>query len=129
MEQQQGQEETPNLKTAASAGPQCLAADLTPPADQEKRGEAAVKSPKVLSAVARYKSQVPSQGFQVKSSTKGLAEPERPCSMFRSRENTQTHTSCDSNTPSEVNSCSKSDEEEDPPQIIKVSELKKRFEA
>ncbi|XP_042250988.1 DENN domain-containing protein 1B isoform X3 [Thunnus maccoyii] len=139
VEQQQGQEETLNLKTAGSAGPQSLAADLTPPAGQEIRGEVAVKkeeqemtqtpSPKVLSAVARSKSQGPSQGFQVKSRTKGLAEPERPCSTFRSKENTQTHASCDSNTRSEASSCSKAHEEEDPSPIIKVSELKKRFEA
>lgn len=139
VEQQQGQEETLNLKTAASAGPQSLAADLTPPAGQEIRGEVAVKkeeqemtqtpSPKVLSAVARSKSQGPSQGFQVKSRTKGLAEPERPCSTFRSKENAQTHASCDSNTRSEASSCSKAHEEEDPSPIIKVSELKKRFEA
>ncbi|XP_067439004.1 DENN domain-containing protein 1B isoform X4 [Thunnus thynnus] len=139
VEQQQGQEETLNLKTAASAGPQSLAADLTPPAGQEIRGEVAVKkeeqemtqtpSPKVLSAVARSKSQGPSQGFQVKSRTKGLAEPERPCSTLRSKENAQTHASCDSNTRSEASSCSKAHEEEDPSPIIKVSELKKRFEA
>ncbi|XP_044201970.1 DENN domain-containing protein 1B isoform X2 [Thunnus albacares] len=139
VEQQQGQEETLNLKTAASAGPQSLAADLTPPAGQEIRGEVAVKkeeqemtqtpSPKVLSAVARSKSQGPSQGFQVKSRTKGLAEPEKPCSTFRSKENAQTHASCDSNTRSEASSCSKAHEEEDPSPIIKVSELKKRFEA
>lgn len=140
VEEQQGQEETPSLKTAASPGPRHLAADLTPPACQEKRGEEVVKKeeremrqtpspPKVLSTVARFQPQGPSQGFQVKSRTMGLAEPERPCSKFRSRENAQTHPSRDSNIPSEANSCSEAHEDEDPPPVIKVSELKKRFEA
>ncbi|XP_053187558.1 DENN domain-containing protein 1B [Scomber japonicus] len=140
VEEQQGQKETPSVETEASSGSQSLAADLTPPAGQEKKSEATVKKeeremkrtpppPKVLSAVARFQSQGPSQDFQMKSRAKGLAEPERPCSVFRSKENTQTHPSCDSNTQSDANSCSKEHEEEDPPPIIKVSELKKKFEA
>lgn len=140
LEEQQGLEESPSIKTVASPEPQNLAADPTPPAGQEKRSEAAIKKeerekrqtpppPKVLSAVARFQSQGPSESFQVKSRAKGLTEAERPCSMFHSREKAQTQPSCDSNTPSDANSCSKAEEGEDPPPIIKVSELKKRFEA
>ncbi|KAM7393943.1 hypothetical protein PAMP_020776 [Pampus punctatissimus] len=120
-----GQEETPNLKTDASPGPRSLAADLTPPAGQQNSGEEVVKkdecevrqtsSLKVISAITRFQCQGPSQSFQ------------RPCNVFRSRENKQTHSSSDSNTPS--NSHSEEHEEKDTPPIIKVSELKKKFEA
>lgn len=131
VEEQQVQED--NQKPPVSPGPQSLIVDPEPPAGQEKRREEAVKKeerqmrqtpspPKVLSAVARFQSQVHSQGFQVKSRTNELAEPGRPCNMFRSRENT-----CDSNITEDDN-CSEGHEEEDP-SPVKVSELKKRFEA
>lgn len=133
----QGQEETANPETPASPGPQSLAADPKPTAGQEKRSEEAVKKeergirenpspPKVLSAVAHFQSQASSQSSQVKSRVKGLAEPERPCNVLWSRDNTQTPP-CDSNI-SEENNLSEAHEEEDSPPI-KVSELKKRFEA
>ncbi|KAM9362692.1 DENN domain-containing protein 1B [Symphorus nematophorus] len=128
VEEQQGQED--NLKPTASPGPQALNVVSKPPAGQEKRSEEAVKKeewqmgqtpspPKVLSAVARFQT----QGFQVKS----RAEPGRPCNMFRSRENAQTHPPGDSNTSEENNSLEGCSEEDLP--SIKVSELKKRFEA
>uniref|UniRef100_A0A3Q0SVC0 DENN domain containing 1C n=1 Tax=Amphilophus citrinellus TaxID=61819 RepID=A0A3Q0SVC0_AMPCI len=81
--------------------------------------------PKVLSAVARFQSQAPSQGFQVKSRVKAFAESGRPCNVFRSREN--AHMPCNSDT-SETNNRTEAPEEEDQPPV-KVSELKKRFEA
>ncbi|KAM7418859.1 hypothetical protein PAMA_016132 [Pampus argenteus] len=121
---ERGQQETPDLKTAASPGPESFTADPTPPAGQQNKGEEVVKkdewevkqtpSPKVISAIARFQCQGPSPSFQ------------RPCSMFRSRENKQTHLSSDSNTPS--NSHPEAHEEKDTPPIIKVSELKKKFE-
>lgn len=133
-EEQRGQEDT--LKPTASPGPQIV--DPTPPAGQEKRREDAVKKeelemrqtpspPKVLSAVARFQSQAHSQDFQVKSRTKALAEPGRACNILWNRENAKTHPPGDSNV-SEKNNCSEGHEEDDPP-LIKVSELKKRFEA
>ncbi|XP_044045875.1 DENN domain-containing protein 1B isoform X2 [Siniperca chuatsi] len=135
VEEQQEQED--NLKPTASPGPQSIIVDPEPPAGQEKSSEEAAKKeewemrqspapPKVLSAVARFQSQAYSQGFQVKSRTKELAEPGRPCSTFRSRENAQTHPPRDSNI-SEENNRSEGQEENLPP--IKVSELKKKFEA
>ncbi|XP_051240235.1 DENN domain-containing protein 1B isoform X2 [Dicentrarchus labrax] len=131
-EQQQGQED--NL-----TGPQSPIVDPEPPTGQEKRSEEVVKKesweikqsptpPKVLSTVARFQSQVHSQGFPVKSRAKEFAEPGRPCNMFRSKENAQTHHSpCDSHI-SEENNHSEVHVEEDLPSI-KVSELKKKFEA
>ncbi|XP_037619834.1 DENN domain-containing protein 1C isoform X1 [Sebastes umbrosus] len=127
-------EEEDNLKSTASPEPRSLVDDPKPPAGQEKISEEAVKKeeqeerptpspPKVLSAVARFQSQAHSQGFQVKSKIKELAEPGRPCNMLRSKENAQTRPPCDS----EEKKCSEGHEEEDPP-LIRVSELKKRFE-
>ncbi|XP_073327949.1 DENN domain-containing protein 1B isoform X2 [Pagrus major] len=110
---------------------------VEPPAAQEKRREAVQKEereirqtpspPKVLSAAARFKSQGHSQGFQVKSRAKELAEPGTPCNMFRSRADPQTQPLRDTNV-SEENNRSGGHEEDDLP-LIKVSELKKRFEA
>lgn len=68
--------------------------------------------PKVLSAMARFQCQTPIQGLQIKSRIKTFAEAGGPCSAFCSRE-----------TQSEA-----AEEENDVP-AIKVSELKKRFEA
>lgn len=84
--------------------------------------------PKVLSAVKCFQSQMSSQGFHVQSRTKGLSEWETPRVITQSTENVQSHSSCDSNTQPEANSRSKAHEEGDPPPV-KVSELKKRFEA
>ncbi|XP_071360618.1 DENN domain-containing protein 1B isoform X2 [Trachinotus anak] len=136
MKEQQGEEERANPETTGSPGPQSLAADPKPPAAQEKRSEEVVQKvereikqtappPKVLSAVARFQSQTPGQSFQ--SRTKGLAEPGRPCNLSRSRENTQTHPPCDSSVSEENNGSGEHEEKSRPP--IKVSELKKRFEA
>ncbi|XP_070683938.1 DENN domain-containing protein 1B isoform X2 [Pempheris klunzingeri] len=119
-EQQQGQKD--NLKPTAPAAPQSLLSDPEPPAGQEKRKEEAVK--KVLSAVARFQSR--SQGYQVKPRTTELAEPGGPCDVFQSRDNAQTQLPCDSNISDD--NCSERNEEESP-SPIKVSELKKRFEA
>ncbi|XP_076585577.1 DENN domain-containing protein 1B isoform X1 [Chaetodon auriga] len=129
-EELQGQEDS--LKPTASPGPQSLIADPEPVAGQGETSEEAEKNeerevrqptspPKVRSAVQRF------QGFQVKSRAKELAEPRRPYDKLQSRENAQTHPPCDSKTSKE-NSCSEGHEEEDLPSI-KVSELKKRFEA
>ncbi|XP_022611185.1 DENN domain-containing protein 1B-like isoform X1 [Seriola dumerili] len=137
VEEQQGQEETANPETSGSPGSHSLAADPKPPAGQEKRNEEVVKKeeqeitqtpppPKVLSAVARFQSQASSQSLQAKSGTKSLAEPGRPCNLSRSRENTQTHPPWDSNISEEND---RSEAHEEGPCPIKVSELKKRFEA
>lgn len=76
-------------------------------------------APKVLSAVARLQSQADSQAFQVKSKTKEPAE-NRTSELLQSREKVQT--------PANKSKQKSSEEEEEPP-LIKVSELKKRFEA
>ncbi|XP_072240553.1 DENN domain-containing protein 1B isoform X1 [Leuresthes tenuis] len=110
--------------------PESRASDPKPQAGQEKEGEIAAKKdeqhvkqisspPRVLSAVVRFQSQPSIQGFQVKSATKALAEP-----VFQSRENTQTHSPRDSETHKSPEA---PDEKDGPP--VKVSELKKRFEA
>ncbi|KAK9539844.1 hypothetical protein VZT92_002333 [Zoarces viviparus] len=120
--------EEDNLKPTASPGPRSLIVDPEPPAAQDKRSEEEVKKeeqemgqtpcpPKVLPPVARFQSQ-DSRGFQVKSETKELAEPGRLGNTLWSSEKAPTLPPCDSNTSAR----------EDPPPI-KVSELKKRFEA
>ncbi|XP_054460189.1 DENN domain-containing protein 1B [Anoplopoma fimbria] len=130
--------EEDNLKPTASPEPQRLIVDPKPPAAEEKTSEGAVKKeeeemrqtpppPKVLPAAARFQSQAHSRGFQVKSRTKELAELGRPMNALLSRENAQTHPPCDSNI-SEETQRSEGHEDEDRP-LIKVSELKKRFEA
>lgn len=126
-----------NLKTAVSPGPQSLTADPEPLADREEKSEEVKKeerdmrhsppTPKVLSAVARFQSQAQSPGFQVRSRAKELAEPSRSSNMLRSRENAQIHLPCDPKK-AEENNHSEGHEDEDLPSI-KVSELKKRFEA
>uniref|UniRef100_A0A8D2ZNG5 DENN domain containing 1C n=1 Tax=Scophthalmus maximus TaxID=52904 RepID=A0A8D2ZNG5_SCOMX len=138
VEERQGQQETDIPDSTVCPGPQSPTADPKPPAVQEQRSEEAVKKeergsgqmpspPKVQSTVARFQSQASSQSFQVKSRIKGLAEPGRPCNALWSTEKTQTHRPCDSNI-SEENNCSGAHEGKDPTPI-KVSELKKRFEA
>ncbi|XP_074541529.1 DENN domain-containing protein 1B isoform X2 [Halichoeres trimaculatus] len=105
--------------------------DPVPPAAQDNIKEEKEKQvirqtstpPKVLSAVARFQSQGHSPNFQLKSRAKDLDGPGRVWDRFQSRNNAQTHQSCDSNI-SEKNVSE--EEEERPP--IKVSELKKRFE-
>ncbi|XP_042340614.1 DENN domain-containing protein 1B isoform X2 [Plectropomus leopardus] len=133
-EEQQRQED--NLLLTASAGPQSLTVDPKPPADDEKKSEGAINKekqemtptpPKVLSAVARFPSQGHSQSLQVKSRIKALAESGRPCNTLWNRENAQTQPQCDFNVP-EGSNRSEGHEEEEPP-LLKVSELKKRFEA
>ncbi|TKS69012.1 DENN domain-containing protein 1B [Collichthys lucidus] len=132
------QQEQDGLKPTASHGPQTLTEEPSPLAGQKKSSEEAVKKeeqeikqtpspPKVLSAAVRFQSQAHSPGLWVKSRAKELAEPRKPCNMFRNRENAQTHPPCDSNI-SEDNNRSEVHEEEEMPSI-KVSELKKRFEA
>lgn len=91
-------------------------------------GQTPCPPPKVLSALARFQSQAPGQSVQTKSWTKSSAETGRPCSMLSIRENAQTNLPNDSNHPTGVNIHSEASEEEDPP-LIKVSELKKRFES
>ncbi|XP_032389317.1 DENN domain-containing protein 1B isoform X1 [Etheostoma spectabile] len=135
-EEQQRQEHI--KRPTASPGPQSLILDPKPEADQEKKNEEAVKKeeremrqtpspPKVLSAVARFQSQAQRQGFQVKHRTKELAELGRPGNVLWSREKVQTHPPCDSNI-SEEKKRSEGHEEEILP-LIKVSDLKKKFEA
>lgn len=87
----------------------------------QKPSEEAAKTPsspapKVLSALARF--QVHSQGFQVNTRTKELAE-NRTSERLRSREKVQTP----------ANKSEKSSDEEEELPLFKVSELKKRFEA
>ncbi|XP_008300940.1 DENN domain-containing protein 1C isoform X2 [Stegastes partitus] len=134
VEEQQRHEANP--ETTVPPEPQRLAADLKPPAGQERKSEEAARTeeqevrqirspPKVQSAVERFQSQASSPSFQVKSRTKALSEPPTPSSVFRSREGAQTHLPCD--LP-HTNNRSEAPEEEERP-AIKVSELKKRFEA
>ncbi|XP_069023938.1 DENN domain-containing protein 1B isoform X1 [Embiotoca jacksoni] len=131
VEEQQGQGEkaNPEMKVPPESP------DPKPPAGQEQNSEEATRkeeqevrqtppAPKVLSSAARFQLPASGQDFQVKSRTKSSAEPGRPCNVFRCSENAQTHSPCDS----ETNNCSKTPEVEDRPPI-KVSELKKRFEA
>lgn len=121
-------EEQPRQEDPTAAASRSLTADSEPPADRESRHDEAkdlqekreTPPPKVLSAVARFQSQALMQGFQVKTRAKELAETRRPDEKCWYRENVQTH----SNTSGE-NQCS----EEEEPSLIKVSELKKRFEA
>ncbi|XP_047220750.1 DENN domain-containing protein 1C isoform X1 [Girardinichthys multiradiatus] len=112
----------------ATVTPGPVTADPKPPLSQEKKSEnTPIKEqgvcltsppPKVLSALARFQGQPYSQqGFQLRSISKNSAE-----AAFRSREKLQTP--CDSDT----NQSSEAPEEEDHPPV-KVSELKKRFEA
>lgn len=129
-EEQQGQED--NLK------PTALITDSEPPACQETQQEEAAGTEeqemrpsacpaKVLSAVERFQSPAPSWGFQVKTRATEMTETRRPCNKLQSRENARTHLLSDSNI-SEENNHSEGLEEEDLPSV-KVSELKKRFEA
>ncbi|XP_041838087.1 DENN domain-containing protein 1B isoform X2 [Melanotaenia boesemani] len=117
VQEQQDEEKIP----AVLQQPESLAADLKPPAGQEKQCEIKAKkeekevrlissSPKIQSAVVRFQSEAPSKGFPVRPMTKILAA--------------QTHQPHDS----ERKKCSETPQEEDCPPI-KVSELKKRFEA
>lgn len=85
--------------------------------EEEKRPT--LPAPKVLSAAAHFQSQAHSWGFQVNSRAKELAE-NRTSVLLWSREEVQTPT----NKLKEKNS-----EEEEELRLIKVSELKKRFEA
>lgn len=133
-EQNQGKEAVPD--TTVSPGPQIPAVDPNPTSVQEKKIEVATEKleqevkqtpspPKVLSAAARFQSQGSTQSFQVKSRVKAFTEPGKPCTVFRNRENAQMP--CDSNTSETNNRTEEAEEEERPP--VKVSELKKRFEA
>ncbi|XP_033961559.1 DENN domain-containing protein 1B isoform X4 [Pseudochaenichthys georgianus] len=86
---------------------------------QEQDTKQTPSSPEVVSAETRVQS-------QVKTRIQERSEPERPCNTVWSRETTQTHPPCDSNI-SEKKNASKTGEDKLP--LIKVSELKKRFEA
>ena len=122
-EEQQGQEDKSDI--------------VEPPAAQEKRREAVQREewelrqtpppPKVQSAVVRFQSQGHSQGLQLKSRAKELAEPGTPCNTFRIRVDPKSQLLCDTNMSEENNRSGGHEEHDLPP--IKVSELKKRFEA
>ncbi|XP_054896963.1 DENN domain-containing protein 1B isoform X2 [Poeciliopsis prolifica] len=121
--------ERPQSDAAVPPEPDDVTAESKPPPSEEKESDktpqkeeqrARVTSPppKVLSAVARFQCQPYSQqGFQLKSISKNSAEP-----ALRRREMVQTRCDLDTNQDAEV-----SEEEDRPP--VKVSELKKRFEA
>ncbi|KAM9857604.1 DENN domain-containing protein 1B [Aulostomus maculatus] len=135
VEKEQVQEETSTLNSASgSFRDQILAAASKPPPGHEntpeevKRDEKDVtlSPPNVRFTVACFQAQMSNQSSQVKSRTSNSVEPERPHDTFHSGVNAQI--SCDLNIQSEAKSCSEVQEEEDPP-IVKVSELKKRFEA
>ncbi|XP_037546108.1 DENN domain-containing protein 1B [Nematolebias whitei] len=117
-------------QTAVPPETQIHAEDLKPANNQEQTREIPPKNEKqavqptsspskVTSAAARFQSQASTHGFQIRSIPKVSAE-----SVFRCREKTQTHPpgESDSNKSTET-----PEEEELPP--LKVSELKKRFEA
>ncbi|XP_040041539.2 DENN domain-containing protein 1B isoform X1 [Gasterosteus aculeatus] len=127
-----------NLNPTSPCGLRHLLGNPEPPAAQEKSSEEAVEeeeretrptpsAPKVLPAAVRFQSQEHSQGFQVKSTTKELCEPGRPRNKLHSRDTAQTLPSCDSNIL-QAKKRSEGNEDEELP-LIKVSELKKRFEA
>lgn len=108
-----------------TSGLQSLIVDPKPPEgpvrSREEAGEKQEQdtSPEVVSTETRVQS-------QVKARIPERSEPERPCNTVWSRETTQTHPPCDSHI-SEKKNASKNGE--DKPPLIKVSELKKRFEA
>ncbi|KAK5899740.1 hypothetical protein CesoFtcFv8_009184 [Champsocephalus esox] len=113
-----------------TSGLQSLIVDAKPPEGpvrsreeagekQEQDTKQTPSSPEVVSAETRVQS-------QVKTRIPERSEPERPCNTVWSRETTQTHPPCDSHI-SEKKNASKTGE--DKPPLIKVSELKKRFEA
>lgn len=123
-EELQGQED--NLKPTIS---QSLIVDSEPPAGQKNKHGQAVKEeeqemrqtpspPKTLSARIHFQSQANEQESQVKTKAK---------EMFQIMEKAQTHPVHEANV-SEENSLSEGNKEEEPPSI-KVSELKKLFEA
>lgn len=85
---------------------------------EEAKRRPSSPAPKVLSTVARFQSQLHSQGCQVITRTKEPAE-NRTSEWLRSRDKVQ---------PPADHSKKSSDEDEELP-LIKVSELKKRFEA
>ncbi|KAM4750169.1 DENN domain-containing protein 1B [Anableps anableps] len=92
--------------------------DKTPKKDEEQGVRLTSPPAKVLSAVARFQGQpYNQQGFQLRSISKNSTEP-----AFRGKEKVQTPCDLDTNKTSEV-----PEEEDRPP--VKVSELKKRFEA
>lgn len=88
-----------------------------PPKNENQVVQPTFTPPKVTSAAERFRSQASTQGFQIRSAPKVSAE-----SVFRCREKTQTHPPGDSDKNTET------PEEEELP-LLKVSELKKRFEA
>ncbi|XP_029991243.1 DENN domain-containing protein 1B isoform X2 [Sphaeramia orbicularis] len=122
-------ERQPTVVEAVTSSPQshilCPEKTVEEAGKKEAEMTATISSPpRVQSAIARYQHQASSQGLQVKSRIKAFAEPGSPFTASGSRENTPTHPTCDSNTGSP----SEEPEREDLPPI-KVSELKKRFEA
>ncbi|XP_055365216.1 DENN domain-containing protein 1B isoform X2 [Betta splendens] len=126
------QEDTPSPESTDTPE---VAADTEPSA--EKKSEELIKikeqnvrqtptPPKVRSAVAFLQSQGSLQGFQVNSRTRAVVEPGKPCNTQWSWGNTPTHSSQALNI-AEENNHSDVQEENRPP--VKVSELKKKFEA
>ncbi|XP_043970382.1 DENN domain-containing protein 1B isoform X1 [Gambusia affinis] len=121
--------EKPQRDATVPPEPDDVTAESKPPPSEEKESDETPKKeeqgprvtsppPKVLSAVARFQCQSYSQqGFQFKSIPKNSAEP-----ALRCREKVQTPCDLDTNKNAEA-----SEEEDRPP--VKVSELKKRFEA
>ncbi|XP_034044108.1 DENN domain-containing protein 1B isoform X2 [Thalassophryne amazonica] len=105
--------------------------------DKEKRSEEAVRkkeqeirlavtSPRVQSAVAQL--HISNQDFPIKSMTRSLTEPKKPGTIFYKRENSLTQWPYDSKPQSEVSHHAEMPKEDDI-HPIRVSELKKRFEA
>lgn len=121
--------EKPQSDATVPPEPGDVTTESKPPPSEEKESDKTPKKeeqgarvtsppPKVLSAVARFQCQPYSQqGFQLKSISKNSAEP-----ALRCREKIQTPCDLDTNKNAEAS------EEEDRP-LVKVSELKKRFEA
>ncbi|XP_029950717.1 DENN domain-containing protein 1B-like isoform X1 [Salarias fasciatus] len=93
--------------------------------DEEREMRQTPPPPKVQSAKARFQTQGPSQGVPINSRIKALAEPRRPSNASQSPEGEE------SNPPRDLEAASRSEASPDqdgrPP--VKVSELKKRFEA
>uniref|UniRef100_A0A1A7XTJ5 DENN/MADD domain containing 1C n=2 Tax=Iconisemion striatum TaxID=60296 RepID=A0A1A7XTJ5_9TELE len=114
VEEQQGQEETPVAPETQiiSADPQLQVKREKSAKNEEQTVRPTPSPPKVMSAAARYQSPSPAKNFQLRSIPK--TDP-----VLQSRKNQQTQ---------DTNKNPDSPEEEDH-LPVKVSELKKRFEA
>lgn len=141
MEEHEGQDGRVNPTTTASPGAHCLTAapQCKPPMAQEERDEVGGGAeerevgqtscpPKVQSAATRFRSEASGQGLYMKFQTRSVSETGRSSNMPQSWNNLQSCPIKNSNITLDAGDQSDPTEEEATPPI-KVSELKKRFEA